>query len=205
MLADPCVRRENRPSGAVEKVETTGKLGIAVETISRRINILCQFQPNFGDSGLFQQPPSEGFLVRLTPGTRFRGVCLVRPRGSPPRPPRDSFFERRLRVRIALWMPRARPAACDSPSAARYLPAVCACTSTPKAPAIRRCKSCLRQRTTPSLAGSGPASTQAPRSAIWAGARRGTRTPFQRSDSPARPSALVRCPFVGETVPRTVS
>lgn len=39
---------------------------------------------------------------------------------------------------------------------------------------------------------SGPASTQAPSSAIWAGERCGTRTPFQRSDSPARPSAFWR-------------
>ena len=55
------VRRENDPPRAVEKVETTGKLGIAVETILPRINILCQFQPNFGDSGLFQQPPPGSF------------------------------------------------------------------------------------------------------------------------------------------------
>ena len=59
LLAHARVRRKNSPPGAVEKVETTGKLGIAVETISPRINILCQFQPNFGDSGLFQQPPGQ--------------------------------------------------------------------------------------------------------------------------------------------------
>ena len=76
------------------------------------------------------------------------------------------------------------------PSAARHLPTVRSCRSTPNAPAIRRCKSCRHQRTTPSFSGSGPASTRAARSAIWAGTRRGTRT---FCGGPTAPPGLPRC------------
>ena len=75
-----------------------------------------------------ENPPPDGFLARRSPGkpspgrfsgpahpgTGFRGACPVPAPGSPPHPPRGSFLERHLRVRVRLRVPTARPAACET-------------------------------------------------------------------------------------------
>ena len=90
-----------------------------------------------------------------------------------------------LRDEIALGL-RAIPAGRS--------PTVRSCTSTPKAPAIRRCKSCLRQRTTPSLAGSGPALTEGPEVRHPGGRKARNPHAFPAVGQPRQTSGIVGVP-----------
>ena len=79
------------------------------------------------------------------------------------------------------------------PCLAGYLPIVRSCSFTSNSSSTRTCKSAQRHRTTPSFAGSGPASTQATNSACCSRDRRGLAPLPHRSESPPGPSALQRC------------
>ena len=79
-------------------------------------------------------------------------------------------------------------------------------TAPRAASAIRRGRSCLRQHTTPSLAKSGPASTEGCESAIWAARKMRNPHAFPAVRQPRQALGIIAVyPFGGKTVPRTVS
>ena len=72
------------------------------------------FGPDAGEGALLANPrvrrensPPDCFLVRLTAGTISPAACPVPVGGSPPLPPRGSFFERRLCCWVRLRVLRA--------------------------------------------------------------------------------------------------
>ena len=183
-----------------EPVNATGPREPAkpIESVYRAAHgVWCRAGPRSGSGFPAGRPwrspgkPSPGrFSCPAHPGTRLRRVCLAQPAGSPPLPPRRSFFEGLLRERIGPGVLRARPAACDTPMSPDR------CRPCAHAPRPRR----SRQSGAPdrSAASAPPRRARGPArprpkvasSAICAGARRRTRAPFQRFERPARPSAL---------------
>jgi|GEM_PF-2290562 len=77
-----------------------------------------------------------------------------------------------------------------NPRLAICLPTVRSCMTTPKRSSILRLRSTRRQRTTPSVVGSGPLRTHCARSSFCAGLKRHDGPDPQRFDKPGRPSAL---------------
>ena len=110
------------------------------------------------------------------------------PPGSPRLPPRGSFFERRLGLRIGLRVlrPHREPGVAERRQVLAHRPLL---QLHPEAPRPGRCRSSRRQRTTPSTDRIGPGLQPGPSSATCSGrAAVGAAPP--RFDSPASPSAL---------------
>ena len=151
--------------------------------------------PDAGERALLADPcvrhgPRTDGGTMAHPGPRFPAACPGPVPGEPRLPPRRSFLKRRLRLGVRLRVLRARPTAAGNPALPVAWPTRHSCRTTPNSAARRCCRSRRRQRTTPSRARSGPASTQAASAASWSGANRRGRCGTLRFASPARPSAL---------------
>ena len=89
-------------------------VGPLVSRVALGLGSGAAFGPDAGEGALLanprvrrENPPPDGFLVRLTLGTISPAACPVPVRGLPPLPPRGSFFERRLGLRVRLRVLRA--------------------------------------------------------------------------------------------------
>ena len=107
-------RQHQTGGGAAARADRAKQIGPFVSGISWRTGSAAARRPDPGERALLaysgvrrENRPPDGFLVRLTPGTRFQEVCSWQPRGSRPLPSRGTLFEKGLGFRVGLRVLRA--------------------------------------------------------------------------------------------------